>query len=92
MNTSKKFQRSEQFITSDLGEAIILSDIQSDMFYGTNSVGSAIWTLLTEPLSINELTTELMSQFEIDEATCLKEVAEFIEELSKVNAVKTLTA
>ncbi|MFT4735182.1 MAG: hypothetical protein ACJAXX_001301 [Roseivirga sp.] len=82
------YQRSEQFISSDLGEAMILSDSQSDKFYGTNAVGLSVWELLKSPLPFHEVVEGLLKEFSVEKDQCEMEVETFMNELAKVGAIQ----
>lgn len=83
----KSFKRSEQFMTSDLGDAIVLSDIGSDRFFGTNKVGAHIWELLQEPITASTLCDQLMLRFKVERDQCEQQVSLFINELIEINAI-----
>lgn len=88
INRETNYQRSEQFISSDLGEAMILSDVNSDKFYGTNVVGLSIWELLKSPLPFQKVVEELLKEFRVEKEQCELEVETFMNELSNVGAIQ----
>lgn len=88
INTEGVYQRSEKFISSDLGEAMILTNIDSDKFYGTNAVGLTIWELLKSPTSFKILVEALLQTFDVEKSQCESEVETFMNELSKAGAIQ----
>jgi len=89
-NTEGIYQRSEKFISSDLGEAMILTNIDSDKFYGTNVVGLHIWDLLQDPISFNSIVEALLKVFKVEKSKCESEVQSFMSELSNAGAVQEM--
>lgn len=91
MSTAEIYQRSEKFISSDLGEAMILTNIDGEKFYGTNAVGLHIWELLKSPVSLNELVEALLQVFNVEKARCAAEVESFMNELAHAGAIQKVS-
>ena len=62
------------------GEAVILS-IGTGKYYGVNSVGSFIWSLVQQPISFTDIEAALMKEFEVGEEVCRKETTAFLERM-----------
>jgi hypothetical protein len=82
-----KFKRADQLIATGLDEAMIISSLEDDKFYGLNKVASRIWQLLEEPVAIEEIVTSLLNQFEIDRPNCETQVKTFVSEMLKANII-----
>jgi hypothetical protein len=68
------------------GEMVILSADDSSLFL-LNEVGTAIWEAADGRRSIEALADVLCSEYEVDRATALADVAEFIESLAAAGIV-----
>lgn len=80
--------QAEGNIATDMdGEKVMLS-ITNGKYYNLGTVGGEIWDLIKEPQSIIDLVHELMNRFDIDEATCKKQVIGFLSSLREENLVK----
>lgn len=44
-------------------------------------VGSAIWDIAKEPVSVGQIADSLTARFSVDRAQCLADIAPFIDEL-----------
>ncbi|MDC2864528.1 lasso peptide biosynthesis PqqD family chaperone [Bacillus sp. BP-3] len=65
-------------IVSDMdGEKVMLS-ISNGKYYNLGAVGGTIWALIEKPISVTEVVTELMKEYEIDQSTCEKQVISFL--------------
>lgn len=62
------------------GEAAILDPV-SGTYYGLNEVGARIWALVQQRTTIAALRDRLLAEYDIDEATCVREVSSLLEKL-----------
>ncbi|MEH7180535.1 lasso peptide biosynthesis PqqD family chaperone [Neobacillus vireti] len=68
-------------IVSDMaGEKVMLS-IKNGKYYNLGEIGGDIWDLIEEPISINQLVSTLMNQYEINQSECEEQVISFLEHL-----------
>lgn len=78
-----RWQISQEVLFSKIDEEVVLMSIEADSYFGLDPIGSHIWEILSkQPASINELVTLLLEEYEVDEATCLKDVQTFIDDMS----------
>ena len=80
---------SENNISGDLldGEVAILN-LKDGIYYGLNSVGNRIWKLIQRPISVEEMISILLDEFDVDEETCYQEVINLLEDLSARNLIE----
>lgn len=60
---------------------IFIFDRKTSTIHSFNRVASFIWELLTENVTLDEITEKLCSRFDIDEETAEKDKSDFIKEL-----------
>ena len=65
----------------DMDGEKVMMNIEKGKYYGFNSVGSRIWDLIEEPLTVQEVISVLLSEFKIDVKTCHDTVLKFLEGL-----------
>jgi len=75
--------KSNELLASEVDGEIVMMNIESGKYYGTNSVGSEIWKLLDSPILVSDICKKLTKDFEIDDATCETEVMDFLQSLEK---------
>ena len=86
----KRFARIKQHLYSDLnGEAVILS-LRNGKYYGLNSVGACIWNGLAAPVTLSELESAVMNEYDVDEAVCEHEVDAFLRRMVDEGLVEIL--
>jgi len=79
--------RSDSIVAAEIdGEAVMLS-IENGKYYGLDPVGTAIWDLVTEPRSITQICDTLLERYDVDAATCQKEVTDLLEALVEGGSV-----
>ncbi|MFJ7756090.1 lasso peptide biosynthesis PqqD family chaperone [Peribacillus muralis] len=65
-------------IVSDMdGETVMLS-IEKGNYYNLGILGGVIWSLIEEPIKVDDLIGKLMSEYEVQQQECEEEVLSFI--------------
>src|SRR5262245_41957961 len=62
------------------GEVVLLS-VDNDTYYDMNDIGSRIWALVEQPISIAALIDQLVGEFAVERAVCEDDVLAFLNEL-----------
>ncbi|OZU89264.1 PqqD family protein [Virgibacillus indicus] len=79
-------------IVSDMdGEKVMLS-IENGKYYNLGETGGEIWEHMKEPISIQDLINTLVTQYEVEERTCIDQVIRFIDDLVDQGLVKKESA
>ena len=84
---SDLFVRVSDLPATDLqGETVLLS-VERESYFGLRSTGRRIWQLLERPQTLDSLCHAMLAEFEVDETTCRREVAAFLERLKEEGLV-----
>jgi hypothetical protein len=62
------------------GEIAILSLVKGT-YYGLDSIGAQVWTLLQEPTSVTELCDAILQEYEVEPDCCRKDMLALLERL-----------
>lgn len=62
---------------------IVMMDINRGKYYCFNEVGSRIWELIEKQISVRELISILLGEFEVDEKVCKDAVLNFLNGIHK---------
>ncbi len=62
------------------GETVIL-DPTSGRYFGLDGVGSRVWDMLQEPTTVAAIVAAITSEFDVDEATCERDLRALLEDL-----------
>lgn len=60
---------------------IVLLDPKNSRYFGMRTVAGRIWGLLEQPIRIEDVVSELISEYDVTEDRCLADTLAFIEEL-----------
>lgn len=76
-------RKAEDKISTELdGETVIL-DMSSGVYRGLDQVGTTIWNMLEEPVSIHEMKEAILAQYDVGEQQCLIDLLEFLKKLAE---------
>ncbi len=64
-------------LASDVADEVVILSLKEGMYFGLNPVGSAIWKLIQEPRSIQDIRDALMEQYNVSVEDCEREIFEF---------------
>lgn len=79
--TSQLRRNEEQFIINNLGEEMVMMNLENGSFIGLNSVGAEIWNLLKKPMVFDELIKKLMDIYEVPEKQCIDETLPYLNKM-----------
>ena len=83
MELTLKIARSDNFVFNEVDGELVMMNIETGAYASLNETGKSIWTLLDAPKSLSEVVSSLVEEYEIDQATCEKEVMPFVENMLK---------
>jgi hypothetical protein len=81
--------RSPDQVSGDLDGKVVLLSVENGQYYNMNEVGSRVWELIEHPTPVGALVEQLLAEFEVDRATCEREVFAFLERLRKDRLLAT---
>ncbi|MCL6571516.1 MAG: lasso peptide biosynthesis PqqD family chaperone [Bacillus sp. (in: Bacteria)] len=70
-------------IISNMGGEKIMLSVQQGKYYNLGEIGGDIWDLLDGKLSIQQLVSELLSEYDVEKTVCEEQVISFLELLQK---------
>lgn len=88
----RRYKASKEHLFCELdGKAVILS-LKTENYYGINAVGTFIWSLIQIPLSLSEIQSSILEEFDVDSETCHREVKDFLSKMSEEGLVEVIDA
>lgn len=74
LNINQKISRTnDRFLASMLGNEMVMMDTINGNYIGLNEVSSAIWNYLEHELTVAEVISNLLSEYEVDRSACEQE-------------------
>lgn len=80
--------RREGINATDLHGEKVMMDLNEGKYFALNKVGSKIWDIIDNKISVKDIIEILMKEYDIDEKSCNEEVIGFI---GKMNAAKIIS-
>ncbi|MGB3203538.1 MAG: PqqD family peptide modification chaperone [Crinalium sp.] len=68
-------------ITSGLPDEAILLNLKSEVYYGLWAVGARIWDLLQQPITVQEISDTILTEYEVAPERCEADLLQFLEKL-----------
>lgn len=65
----------------DLEDEVVILGLKDGVYYGLNPVGSFIWKLIQNPVSVKEIKEAILAEYEVDEETCENDLQELLGDL-----------
>jgi hypothetical protein len=81
-------RRKEGLLISELGDEMVMMDVESGNYIGLNQTGRVIWELIEQPLKVDDLIKQLLSRYDISYEECSQDTLEY---LNKMNEQKILS-
>lgn len=73
------------------GESVVLN-LATGIYHGFDEVGSRVWELIQQPTTFGEVRDVLLSEYEVDEATCEQDLRELLEQLQSAHLIEITDA
>lgn len=81
-----RYLRHPDLVSADMDGETVMMSLERGEYFGIGGVGTRIWDLLAQPVSIDEICRIIGDEYEVDAATCRRDVAAFLEQLVESGA------
>lgn len=90
--TKQRYVQNEGLATAVLdGESVILNT-ERGFYFGTNELGTQIFTLLEEPRTHEQLVTSLAPKYDVEEDRLSDDIAQFLAQLEENGLIRSIPA
>lgn len=87
-----RYKRSEKAIFTEVGSDIVALHVERGHCYGLEKVTAAVWKLLAEPASLDEICRHLIGAYEVDPKVCRADVERLIGQFRNEGLIEAVTA
>ncbi len=87
LNLNSTVTQNKETLSSAIDDELVLLSIINSKYYGMDSVGKRIWSLLSEPIVISDMIAALRKEYDISTDDCEKDVLSFLGELYSENLI-----
>ena len=81
MNLEMKLTIPEQVIFRQMGDEMVLLDLESGLYFGVDGVGQRIWETFAEGRNLEEAIAVVVAEYEVEEAQAQADVIAFVRNL-----------
>lgn len=82
---------SSRQISCDLANEAVILSLEDGVYYGLNPVASRVWVLVQQPQTIHEIREVLLSEFEIEESVCTRDLIDLFGQLKQRGLIEVMT-
>lgn len=88
MNKETIVCQSREIDATNLNGETVMMNLDKGEYFGLNTIGSRIWNIVSEEITIKDIVNILLNEYEIDNDTCEKSVIDFLKELQTAELIK----
>ena len=70
-------------ISCEVDDESVVLNLEDGVYYGLNPVASRVWELAQESRTVQEIRDFLLAEYEIEEATCTKDLVDLLGQLHR---------
>jgi len=74
----------------ELDGEIALMNVEKGSYYGLDKIGSRIWAIMAEQITVKEIVDILLQEYEVSPEICENDVMELIKQLNERGLVNLL--
>jgi hypothetical protein len=78
----------KSLISCSLANEAVVLHLEDGIYYGLNPVASRIWELVQQPRTVKEIRNTLLSEYEIAEPACTRDLLELLAQLVRWKLVE----
>jgi hypothetical protein len=78
LSLETRIARSQDQESGGVDDAVVLLSITRGEYFAMNAVGGRIWSLIEQPAALGSIVDQLLTEFEVDRATCEREARAFV--------------
>ena len=84
----ESYRRSVELLEADINDELVALEPDQGRCFGFKSVAKDVWRKLERPRSFEELRQELLSEYDVAEDQCDRELRELLEDMAKAKLIE----
>lgn len=86
------YKLSDKALFTSVGDDVLALTVEDGQCYGMEKVTAAVWRLLAEPTSVQQLCDRLLELYEVEPEVCRSDVEHLLSLLRKEGLVQAVPA
>ncbi|MCC6802500.1 MAG: lasso peptide biosynthesis PqqD family chaperone [Anaerolineae bacterium] len=91
LHSTRVMATNQQVAADMMGEAVILNT-DSGIYFGLNGVGTRIWELVQQPITVQAVQQTILDEYEVDAERCEQDVHRLLGKLLDAGLVEVVNA
>lgn len=75
------FQRNSEIIASEIDNETVMMDKDFETYFGLEAIGSEVWKLLEQPISIEQMSQQLVQRYDVSIEQCIDDLGPLMSDL-----------
>lgn len=92
MNLSTRFSVPKGVMARIVGDETVLLDLQSGVYFGLDPVGTDVWQLLTQGMSLADICANLVEKYEVTPAQLESDVCRLADEMHSRGLIQVISS
>jgi hypothetical protein len=84
------YRRDPNVITAIIDDELVMMSIEKGQYYGVSGVGPRVWELLVDPITVEQVSSVISCEYDIDVQSCQHDVESFIDRMVGIGVVSAV--
>lgn len=78
---------SRNHLASQLGDEIVILDLDDGTYYGLNPLAAFVWELVQDPVSVEDIHLRILDEYEVDSGSARTDLLQLLHDLERLGLV-----
>jgi hypothetical protein len=78
----------KDLVSCNLADDVVILNLKDGIYYGLNSVGGRIWSLIQESRTVDQIRDAILEEYEIDPDSCERDLQVLLRDLAARELVR----
>jgi hypothetical protein len=78
----------QQQISTELSDEVVILNLPNGVYYGLDKTGAFIWSMLAQPITVEQVIDGVLGRYAIDRVTCERDVYALLNSLLEQELVE----
>ena len=83
---------SQNQLASELGDEIVILNLDDGMYYGLNPLGAYVWRIIGSPQAFADIVSAILADFEVEQERCEQDLTDLLTNLEGKKLVQVSEA
>jgi hypothetical protein len=79
---------SKDQLASNIGGETVILGLSAGRYYGVDAVGSRIWQLIQEPITVNDVERTIVSEYAVEPERCRTDLLKILQQMIDAGLVE----